>query len=67
MKLQPMAWMVLFVFAVILGVGLLGKGSLTGNATGSLIPISSGMLLSIVAAVLAIGVLIVAGFQEVKK
>jgi hypothetical protein len=62
-----MGWIVLFVFAIILAVSLLGRGNLTGQATGSIIPISSGMVLSIVSAVLAIGVLVVAGFQEVKK
>lgn len=67
MKFHPMAWIVTVVFAIILAVGLLGRGSLTGEATGSIIPISSGTILSVVAAILAIGVLIVAGFQEVKK
>jgi len=66
MKMHKMGWIVLFVFAIILAVSLLGKGNVTGEATGGIIPVSSGMLLSIVAAVLAIGVLIVAGFQEVK-
>ncbi len=67
MKFHPMAWIVTVVFAVILAVGLLGKGNLTGGAIGSIVPINSGTVLSVVAAILAIGVLIVAGFQEVKK
>jgi hypothetical protein len=67
MKIHPVSWMVVFVFAVILGIGLLGKGNLTGGATGSLIQVNSGTILSIVAAVLGIGVLIVAGFQQAKK
>ena len=66
MKLHPMSWLVVFVFAAILAVGLLGKGNLTGGATGSLIQVNSGTILSVVAAVLGIGVLIVAGFKQTK-
>lgn len=67
MKLHPLSWLVVFVFVAILAVGLLGKGNLTGGATGSLIQVHSGTILSVVAALLGIGVLIVAGFQQVKK
>lgn len=67
MKLHPMAWLVASVFAIILSIGLLGRGNLTGSATGGIIPVTGGTILSVVAAVLAIAVLIVAGFQQAKK
>lgn len=66
MKFSPTAWVVILVFAAILGVGLLG-GGLTGQASGSVIPVTNGTILSVLAAVLAIGVLIVAGLQQNKK
>lgn len=55
--------MVVLVFAAVLGIGLLG-GGLTGQATSSIIPAVNGTMLSIVAAVVAIGVLIVAGLKQ---
>ncbi|MEM3154271.1 MAG: hypothetical protein QW165_01750 [Candidatus Woesearchaeota archaeon] len=67
MKMHPMAWLVAFVFAVILAVGLLGKGTLTGGAIGGMVPINGGTILSVVAALLGILVLIVAGFQQMRK
>lgn len=66
MKLSPATLIVVLVFAAVLGVGLLG-GGLTGQASGSAIPITNGTVLSVIAAVLAIGVLIVAGLQQAKK
>lgn len=64
MKMNPIAWLVLLVFAAVLGVALIGQGNLTGQATGSVIPVTNGTILSVIAAVLAIGVLIVAGLQQ---
>jgi len=66
MKISPTALIVVLVFAAVLGVGLLG-GGLTGQASGYAIPITNGTVLSVIAAVLAIGVLIVAGLQQGKK
>ena len=64
----PAVWVVLLAFGAVLGVGLLSQsGGLTGQATGSGIPVTSGTILSVIAAVLAIGVLIVAGLQQNKK
>ena len=60
----PVAWIVVMVFAAVLGIGLLG-GGLTGHASGG-IPSSNGTVLSVLAAILAIGVLIVAGLQTGK-
>jgi len=65
--MSPVGWIVVLIFVVILGVGLLGQGNVTGQATGSPIPITNGTVLSVIAAVLAIGVLIVAGLQQSKK
>jgi len=65
MKINPFAWVVILVFAAVIGVGLLG-GNLTGQATGSAIPFTSGTVLSVIAAILAIGVLIVAGLKQNK-
>jgi len=66
MKLSPAAWIVILAFVAILGIGLLGPG-LTGQATGGVLKITNGTILSVGSALLAIGVLIVAGFQENKK
>ena len=67
MKLSPVGWVIGLVFAAVFGVALLG-GGLTGQATGSAVPITNGTILSILAALLAIGVLIVAGLQQnIKK
>ena len=63
MKISPVGWVVVLVFAAVLGVGLLG-GGLTGEASGSGFPVTNSTVLSVVAAVLAIGVLIVAGLQQ---
>jgi len=68
MKISSTAWIVALVFAAILGVGLLGqRGGLTGQASGAALPVTSGTILSVIAAVLAIGVLIVAGLQQNRK
>jgi len=53
----------MLVFAAILGVALLG-GGLTGQATASAIKVTNGTVLSVIAALLAIGVLIIAGLQQ---
>ncbi|PIN76167.1 hypothetical protein COV18_00535 [Candidatus Woesearchaeota archaeon CG10_big_fil_rev_8_21_14_0_10_37_12] len=62
MKFGFAGWLVVLVFAAVLGVGLLG-GGITGQATGGL-KVTSGTILSVIAALLAIGVLIVAGLQQ---
>ncbi len=64
MKVSPAAWIVILAFAAVLGVALLGQGSLTGQAIGSQVVVTNGTILSVIAAVLAIGVLIVAGLQQ---
>jgi len=66
MKISPVGWIVVLVFAAVLGIGLLG-GSLTGQATGAQIVVTNGTILSVIAAILAIGVLIVAGLQQSKE
>ncbi|MBI4146341.1 hypothetical protein HY489_03310 [Candidatus Woesearchaeota archaeon] len=58
-------WIVVMVFAAVLGIGLLG-GGLTGQASGANLPVTNGTVLSVLAALLAIGVLIVAGLQQTK-
>lgn len=63
MRLQIGAYVVILVFAAVLSIGLLG-GGLTGKAAVSTIPVTSGTVLSVVAALMAIGVLIVAGLQQ---
>jgi len=57
------AWSVVLVFGAILGIGLL-SGGLTGEVTGAGVTLTSGTLLSVGAAVLAVGVLIVAGLKQ---
>lgn len=56
-------WIVVLVFAAVLGIGLLG-GGLTGQASGANLPVTNGTVLSVMAALLAIAVLIVAGVQQ---
>ncbi len=56
-------WIVVLVFAAVLGVGMLG-GGLTGQASGANLPVTNGTVLSVMAALLAIAVLIVAGVQQ---
>lgn len=65
MKVSPTALVVVLVFAAVLGVGLLG-GSMTGQAFTA-IPVTNGAVLSVIAAVLAIGVLIIAGIKQSKE
>lgn len=65
MKVNVFAWLVVLVFAAVLGIGLLG-GSITGKAAGGFIPITSGTILSVIAAMLCIGVLIVAALRQNK-
>ncbi len=66
MKINPTALIVVLIFAAVLGVGMLG-GGLTGQASGSALPIANGTVLSVIAAVVAIGVLIVAGLNQGKN
>ena len=60
----PMVITIMFVFAAILGIGLLGGGGLTGNASGASAVLGNSVVLSVGAALLAIGVLIVDGLQS---
>lgn len=60
---NPIVWMVILVFAAVLGIGVLG-GGLTGQAISSNIPVTNGTVMSVIAAVVAIGVLIVAGLKQ---
>lgn len=57
-------WVVVVMLAAIAGVFLLGRGGLTGQATGSVVSFTSGTVLSVIAGIIAIGVLIVAGLQQ---
>jgi len=64
---NPTILVVTLVFAAIIGIALLAQpNALTGGASGS-VSTTSGTVLSVVAAVIAIGVLIVAGLQQQKK
>ena len=64
---NPTILAVTLVFAAIIGIALLAQpNALTGGASGA-VATSSGTILSVIAAVIAIGVLIVAGFQQQKK
>lgn len=63
MRLSAVGWTFLLVVAALMGVSLMG-GGLTGQATGSLVPVTSGTVLSVIGALLAIVVLIVAGLQH---
>jgi len=59
-------WLVFLVFALLLGISLIGKNlGITGQTAGG-ITINNGTVLSAIAAVFAIGVLIVSGFQQTK-
>ena len=59
------ALLIVLVFAAVLGIGMLG-GSLTGNASGAASVLGNSTVLSVGAALLAIGVLIVAGMQSAR-
>jgi len=63
MKLSAVGWTFVLVFCAFLGVGLMG-GGLTGQATSTAVPVTGGTVLSIIGALLAIVVLVVAGFQH---
>ncbi len=60
---NPFVWMIVLVFAAVLGISFLG-GGLTGEATSTSLPVTNGAMLSVIAGVLAIGVLIVAGLKQ---
>lgn len=55
---------IMMVFAAVLGIGVLGS-SLTGNVSGSSL-FGASTVLSVAAALLAIGILIVAGLQTTR-
>jgi len=56
---------IVLVFAAVLSIGILG-GGLTGNASGAASVLANSTVLSVGAALLAIGVLIVAGMQNAR-
>ena len=62
-KTAPGFLIILIAFGFIVGIGLFSRGSLTGQVT-SYIPMTNGAVLSAMAAVLAIGVLIIAGLKK---
>ncbi len=64
---NPAMLVVVLVFAAIMGIALLARpNALTGGASGVSLTANSGTILSVIAAVLAIGVLIVAGLKQQK-
>jgi len=64
---NPTILVVTLVFAAIIGIALLARpNALTGGASGVSLTANSGTVLSVIAAVLAIGVLIVAGLKQQK-
>lgn len=64
MKFNFGVYAVMLVFAVVIAVGLLGPGATGGVSAAASIPVTSGTVLSVLAATLAIGVLVVAGLQQ---
>lgn len=55
---------VLVSFGFVIGLALIARGSLTGGVTLSDLPVTNGTVLSALAAVISIGVLLVAGLQQ---
>jgi len=62
-KTAPGFLIILIAFGFIIGIGLFTKGSLTGQFSAT-VPMTNGAVLSALAAVLSIGVLIVAGLKK---
>lgn len=60
---NPLPWFVTLVFASVLGIALLG-GGVTGQVTAPSLVVTNGTVLSVIAATIAIGVLVVAGLQQ---
>lgn len=67
MNVKPVAWLLVLVLAAVMGAALLAQGHTTGNAVGAVNFQSGGAVLSAFAAVVAIGVLIVAGLQRTEE
>ena len=65
-KVSPALLIVLLAFAFVFGFALIARGSLTGSSVAP-IAINNGTVLSAIAAVLAIGVLLVAALQQRRK
>ena len=62
-KTAPGFLIILIAFGLIVGIGLFTKSSLTGQFSAQ-VSMTNGAVLSALAAVLAIGVLIVAGLKK---
>jgi len=62
--MKSAVWVVVVMFAAVFGVFVLGRGGLTGEATGTVFSVANSTVLSVIAGVIAIGVLIVAGLQQ---
>lgn len=62
-KTAPGFLVILIAFGFIVGIGLFSRGGLTGQLSAN-IPMTNGAILSALAAVLSIGVLIVAGIKK---
>lgn len=61
---SPALLIVLISFGFVIGLALIARGSLTGGVTLSDLPVTNGTVLSALAAVISIGVLLVAGLQQ---
>ena len=64
---NPIMMIVVLVFSAIMGVALLARPNAVTGGTFGAVTANSGTVLSVVAALLAIGVLIVAGVQQEKR
>lgn len=65
-KIHPALWLVFAAFAVVFGLALVAQGSMTGQFFLPSVEVNNGTVLSAIAAVLSIGVLLVAGLQKAK-
>lgn len=63
-KTSPAVWLLILAFSFVFGLALLSRGTLTGQITAQALPMTNGTVLSAIAAVLSIGVLLVAGLQK---
>ena len=63
-KFSPGLWLVLLAFIFVFGFALIAKGSMTGQFAIADVEVNNGTVLSALAAVLSIGVLLVAGLQR---
>lgn len=65
-KISPALWLIGLAFAFVFGLALLAQGSMTGQFILPSVEVNNGTVLSSIAAVLSIGVLLVAGLQKDK-